>query len=252
MDKVVVITGASSGIGAALARAVAARGGKPVLCARRRDRLEALARELHAFALVTDVTRRSEVQALLDAAVAKYGHVDVWVNNVGRGITRNVTELTDDDVDEMMRVNVKSALYGMQIASAHFKARGRGHLINVSSLLGRVPFVPARSAYSAAKHFLNSLTANLRMELHGTGIHVTLVSPGVVATEFGQSALHGGADSRSLPFSQTAEEVADVIVRAIEAPVGDVYTRPESFGQVAAYYANPDLGGLELQLLKPV
>jgi short-subunit dehydrogenase len=161
-----------------------------------------------------------------------------------------VTELTDDDLDEMMRTNVKSALYGMQIATAHFKTRGQGHLINVSSMLGRLPFVPVRSAYSAAKHFLNSLTANLRMELHGTGIHVSLVSPGVVATDFGNNALHGGADSRSLPFSQTPEEVAEVIAHVIERPAADVYTRPESFGQVAAYYSARDLGAFERQLLE--
>lgn len=249
--EVVVITGASAGIGAALARTVAARGGKPVLCARRKAELDGVARETNALAVVADVTKRADVNALLDAAVRAHGHVDVWVNNVGRGITRLVTGLTDEDVDEMMRVNVKSALYGMQAAVAHFKTRGKGHVINVSSMLGRIAFVPVRSAYAASKHFLNALTANLRMELQGTGIHVTLVSPGLVATEFGLNALHGGADSRQLPAAQAPEEVAEIIARAIEAPAADVYTRPESFGQVAAYYSATDLASFEQQLFKP-
>jgi len=89
------------------------------------------------------------------AALAKFGHIDVWVNNAGRGISRLVSELTDEDIDEMMLVNVKSALYGMQAVLAHFGERGSGRIINVSSMLGRVPFAPIRSAYPASKHALN-------------------------------------------------------------------------------------------------
>jgi NAD(P)-dependent dehydrogenase (short-subunit alcohol dehydrogenase family) len=116
------------------------------------------------------------VQRILDAALARFGHVDAWVNNAGRGITRPVSALSDADFDEMMLVNAKSALYGMQAVLPHFQARGRGHIVNVSSMLGRVPFVPTRSAYSASKHALNALTANLRMELRGRwpGIHVSI------------------------------------------------------------------------------
>lgn len=236
-DKVVVITGASAGIGAALANIVAMRGGKPVVAARREAELHHVARQFGGLAVVTDVTRRAEVQRLMDAAVKEHGHVDVWVNNAGRGISRPVTLLTDDDVDEMMRVNVKSALYGMQVATAHFKTRRAGQIVNVSSLLGRVPEVPIRSAYSAAKHALNSLTADLRVELKDTGIRVTLVSPGITLTGFGSSALHGGPDSRSLPGGQTAEEVANVIADAIENPQDDVYTRPQFKQRVVAYYS---------------
>src|SRR5208282_1096698 len=129
-------------------------------------------------------------------AIERFGHVDVWINNAGRGITRSVSELTDEDLDVMMRDNVKSALYGVQAILPHFRSRGAGQIVNVSSLLGRVPFAPFRSAYSAAKHALNALTACLRMELRASspGIVVTLVSPGVVATEFGLNALHGGMD----------------------------------------------------------
>ena len=147
----------------------------------------------------------------------------------------------------MMRVNVKSALYGIQAVLPHFKERRRGHVINVSSMLGRVPYVPMRSAYSAAKHALNALTASLRAELREEfpDIHVSTVSPGVVATEFGVHAMGGGPDSRALPNAQPAEEVADVIVELLRNPRADVYTRPGYRQQVVDYYAAEDMGAAE-------
>ena len=246
---VVVITGGSAGIGAALGAEVGRRGGRVVLAARRERELEeARARAgTEAIAVVADVTRRADSTKILDAALARFGQVDVWVNNAGRDITRPVSQLSDEDIDEMMLVNVKSALYGIQAVLPHFRQRGRGHIINVSSMLGRVPYATIRSAYSAAKHALNSLTANLRMELAAElpGVHVTCVLPGVVATDFGTNALHGGPDSRSLPNPQPAAEVAAVIADTIEHPRADVYTRPEHRSMVAAYYAAEDLGELE-------
>ena len=248
-DKVVVITGASAGIGAELARVVGAAGGRPVLAARRQRELDEAARAAgaSAMAVVTDVTRRAEVERLVAAALERHRRIDVWVNNAGRGITRAVSQLTDDDIDEMMLVNLKSALYGMQAVLPHFRERGAGHIINVSSMLGRIPYVGFRSAYSAAKHALNALSANLRMELAAQhpGIHVTTVLPGVVATDFGLSALHGGMDSRKMPVKQTAEEVAALIGEVIEHPRAELYTRPAFREQVAAYYAADDMAELE-------
>ncbi|HVV82543.1 MAG TPA: SDR family oxidoreductase [Kofleriaceae bacterium] len=247
MEKLIVITGASSGIGAALAEECARRGARLVLAARRKEELEAVAARTGALAVPTDVTHRVEVEALAAAAIAHAGRIDVWVNNAGRGISRTVSELTDEDVDEMMTVNVKSALYGMQAALTRFKAARQGHIINVSSMLGRVPFAPIRSAYSAAKAALNSLTANLRMELADDfpAIHVTTVMPGVVATEFGKHARHGGPDSRALPQAQPVEEVARAIADAIESPRAEVYTRPEMQQLAVAYYGAADIGEVE-------
>jgi NAD(P)-dependent dehydrogenase (short-subunit alcohol dehydrogenase family) len=251
-DQVIVITGASGGIGAALARLAGSRGARVVLAARRERELgEVAARSgAGALAVVADVTRRAEVERILEAALAHFGHVDVWVNNAGRGITRAVSALSEEDFDEMMRVNVKSALYGMQTALKHFQERGRGHVINVSSMLGRVPLMPQRSAYTAAKHALNALTASLRMELRERwpGIHVSTVSPGVVATEFGVNALGGGFDSRQVPNAQPVEEVAQVIADLIEHPQADVYTRPGMREQVASYFAAGDMGAAEAQI----
>jgi NADP-dependent 3-hydroxy acid dehydrogenase YdfG len=138
----------------------------------------------------------------------------------------------------MMQINVKSVLYGMQEALPHFKQRGDGHVINVSSMLGRIPSATLRSAYTGAKHFLNALTTNFRAEVQAThpGIQFSLVSPGVVWTEFGRSARHGGPDSRQIPDGQEPAEVAEVIAGVIETRRPDVYTRRGSHDRVVAYF----------------
>jgi len=240
-SKVIVITGASSGIGRATAELLAQRGHSIVLVARRAELLDEIAASLGAnvAVVVADVTKKDQVKNVFDRAIARFGRVDVWINNAGRGISRLPSELTDEDIDDMILVNVKSVMYGVQAVLPHFKARGDGHIINISSMLGRIPFAPIRSAYGGAKHFLNSLTANLREEVHGThpDIQVSLVSPGVVATDFGSSAKHGGPDSRSLPGAQTAEEVAAVIADVVDTRRADVYTRPDGQQMVAGYFS---------------
>lgn len=252
-DKRIVITGASEGIGAETAKLLSAQGATVVLVARRLAALQQVAAQCRGAVQIidADVTRRGEVLRVVAEALAQQGHLDAWVNNVGRGISRPVSELTDEDVDEMVQVNVKTALYGMQSVLPHFKMRGAGHLVNVSSMLGRVPFAPVRAAYSGAKAMVNALTANLRMELRDThpGIQVSLVSPGPVATAFGTNARHGGLDSRVIPGAQDPVEVAQVIVDVLKTRRADVYTRLTMHAQVAAYYAAPDLGAYEVQAL---
>lgn len=238
--RVVVITGASSGIGAATAELLAERGMSVVLVARRRDALGEVAKRCGGTALpvVADVSVREQVKRVVETALASFGRIDVWINNAGVGITRQPSALTDDDVDAMMRANVMTALYGMQEVLPHFRSRGTGHVINVSSILGRLPFATFRSAYSGAKHFLNALTAMFRAEVQSThpDIQYSLVSPGVVRTGFGTAALHGGPDSRELPNSQSAEEVAEVIADLVESRRPDVYTRPGVRERIADYY----------------
>jgi short-subunit dehydrogenase len=241
-ERVVVVTGASAGIGAALAGLLASRGHLAGLVARRRDALEAVAATCgtRAHAIVADMSKRDDVRRAVAEAILQFGRIDVWVNNAGVGITRMPSQLTDDDVDAMMRSNVMTALYGMQEVLPHFRSRQAGHIVNVSSMLGRIPFATFRSAYCGAKHFLNALTATFCAELQDSdpGIQVSLVSPGVVRTEFGVNAVHGGPDSRQLPFSQSAEEVASVIVDVIESPRPDVYTRTGSRQRVLDYFAS--------------
>ncbi len=242
MSKVVVITGASAGIGAATAELLGTSGMSVALVARRGDLLKSVAARsgAAALAITADAAQRADVRRVVEETLARFGRIDVWINNVGRGISRPPSHLTDEDVDEIMRLNVKSALYGMQEVLPHFKERGEGHVINISSMLGRVPFAVIRSAYCGAKHFLNALTAVFREEVQQThpNIQFSLVSPPVVRTDFGQNARHGGPDSRSLPNSQSAEDVAAVIAYVIASREPDVYTAPGARERIARYYAS--------------
>jgi len=248
-SKTVVITGASSGIGAALALRLGQEGHRLVLAARREKQLRQVAKEAEARGAAetcvfpADVTHREDVLRLRDTALDAFGGFDVWVNNAGRGITRPVLELRESELDEMIAVNVKSALYGMQAAVPYFiKRGGHGQIINVSSFLGRVPAASFRSAYSAAKAALNSLTTNLRMDLREEypDIHVTLVMPGVVTTEFASNVV---GEPRppivTAGQAQRPDEVAEIIARAIREPVAEVYTNPASSEAVRRFYADP-------------
>lgn len=249
-NKTIVITGASAGIGAGLAARLAADGHALVLAARRRPELDRVARDAiqrgspRAIVVETDVTKRADVERLRDAAIEAFGGFDVWINNAGRGITRSVLDLSDEDIDDMIALNVKSALYGMQVAAAHFIERGHGHIINISSFLGRVPLAPHRSAYNGAKAALAALTANLRVDLRARypEIHVSLVMPGMVATEFGRNAIGSPPNTPiySGPHVQSVEAVADVVARTIDHPVAEVYTNPASADMARRYFADVD------------
>ncbi len=253
-QRTAVITGASSGIGAALARKLGSEGWNLALGARRQKELERVALESgeRAMAVAVDATRREDLQRLLDEALRNFGSVDVWINNAGRGIGKKVLEVMDGEFDEIMAVNLKSVFYGIQVAVPYFQDRGEGHLINVSSFLGRVPLVTFRSVYSAAKAAVNILTANLRMDLRRThpGIRVSLVMPGTVLTDFAKSALGGTPapppGGRSPMVPQTADEVAEMVRALIEDPKAELYTNPSSPEMVARYYR--DVGAFEDQM----
>jgi NADP-dependent 3-hydroxy acid dehydrogenase YdfG len=249
MEKIIVITGASAGIGAAMARLAAKRGNQVVLAARREAELKKVADECGGMAVVTDVTQRDQVDRLAQAALAKHARIDVWINNAGRAMSRAAAELTDEDIDEMMLANVKSVLYGMRAVLPHMKQRNAGQIINVSSMLGRIPFASVRAAYSAAKHAMMSLTANFRADLQQThpGIHISTLIPGVVQTDFGLNAKYGGPDNRNLPGSQPVEEVAEVALDLIEHPRAEAYTRPQYRELIKGYYSAEDVSVLEAQ-----
>jgi len=246
MSPVTVITGGSAGIGAATAALLVSRGHRVVLAARHASRLSAVAAPLGAAArvCVTDVTQRGDVERLRDEALAAFGQIDVWINNAGRGITRPVLELTDDDVTDIVDVNLRSVLYGMQAVVPYFKQRGRGHLINVSSFLARVPLAPVRSIYSASKAAVNSLTANVRMDLQADypGVSVSVLMPGIVSTDFARNARGAASVAPSAPPAgspmrpQSAEEVAVAIAHLIEYPVAEAYTNPASPELARHYY----------------
>jgi short-subunit dehydrogenase len=246
--KHIVITGASSGIGATLAEQLGAAGHRIALAARREPELNAVAARIGPGAIVipTDVTKRNEVERLRDRAIEAFGHVDVWVNNAGRGINKPALEITDEELDLMMTVNVKSAVYGMQAIAPHFVARGAGQIVNISSVLSRVPFATYRSGYNAAKAALNALTANARVDLarQHPGVHVTLVMPGLVRTDFQRNALGGSPALPPGTAAQAVEDAAAAIVQAIEHPVAEIYTNPGYASAVVARYFH-DVGAFE-------
>ena len=223
--KVVVITGASSGLGEATARMLSAHGATVVLGARRVDRVEALAAELtaaggRALALQTDVTRAAEVQRLVDAAVEKFGRIDVIVNNAGLMPSSPLERLKIADWDRMIDVNIKGVLYGIAAALPHMKAQKGGHIVNVSSVAGHK--VRAGTAvYSATKHAVRVLTEGLRQEVKPYGIRTTIVSPGAVATELPDSITEADVQAGVKAFYEIAipaDSFARAVIYALSQP----------------------------------
>jgi short-subunit dehydrogenase len=212
--SVVIITGASSGIGAATARAAAARGAHVVLGARRAGRLEQLAAELPgAIAVRTDVTVRSDLEALVQAALDRHGRVDVLVNNAGQGLHAPLAEVRAEDFRAILRLNVVAALEAMQVVLPPMRAQKRGSIVNVSS--GTTLMVlPGAGAYAATKSALNMLSAVARKEFAECGVVVSTVYPFVTATEF-HDVLRGGGRP-PLPMAHPPEQVADAILDLVE------------------------------------
>lgn len=185
--KVVVITGASSGLGEAAARLLAEKGAKLVLGARRKERLDALVAEIaasggSAVAVATDVTVRADVEALVGIAVERFGRVDVMINNAGVMLVSPVERLKVEDWDRMIDVNIKGVLYGIAAVLPVMQRQKSGHLINVSSVAGH-KVRPTSAIYSATKHAVRALSEGVRQELKAYKIRSTIISPGAVATE---------------------------------------------------------------------
>ncbi len=198
--KVVVITGASSGLGEATARLLSGAGAAVVLGARRADRLSSLAKELtakggKALAVTTDVVRRDEVKKLVDTAVQSFGRIDVMINNAGLMPQALLEKLKVGEWDRMIDVNIKGVLYGIAAALPYMKAQKSGHFINVSSVAGhRVG--PGTAVYAATKHAVLALSEGLRQEVKPYNIRTTVISPGAVATELPDSVTDLGAAER--------------------------------------------------------
>jgi short-subunit dehydrogenase len=225
--RVALVTGASSGIGAATARAFAAAGLRVALCARRKDRLEQLAADLttqgaEATAHAVDVTDALAVRAVVDEVAARWGRLDVLVNNAGRGFSATLEQTTAEELRALMELNVVAVLGATQAALPIMRRQGSGHIINVSSVVGRRA-VPYRAAYSATKFALGALSEALRVELTGTGIAVTLVYPiRTAGTEFHEAEVQK-ARWRPMGPVQSAERVARAILSCVRRPRLEVY-----------------------------
>lgn len=186
-NKTVVITGASSGMGAATALHLAEKGAAVVLGARRTDRIKALVSEIteaggRAIAVQTDVTKREDLQRLIDAAIGTYGRVDVLINNAGVMPLSPLERAKVDEWDQMIDVNLKGVLYGVAAALPHMIAQKSGHIINVSSVAGHKLF-GGSAVYSATKFAVRAFSEGLRQEMAPHNIRTTILSPGAVKTE---------------------------------------------------------------------
>ncbi|MBS7589097.1 SDR family oxidoreductase [Ancylobacter defluvii] len=234
--KVVVITGASSGLGEATARYLAARGARLVLGARRLDRLQALARELDigaGAAVQTDVTDAGQVQHLVDAAVSAHGRVDVILNNAGLMPHSPLERGKIADWDRMIDVNLKGVLYGIAAALPYMKAQKSGHIINVSSVAGH-KVRPGSAVYAATKAAVRMLSEGLRQEVKPYNIRTTIISPGAVESELPQSITEADVaagiqdfyEAYAIPAESFARMVAFAISQPEEVDINEILFRP--------------------------
>ena len=217
--KVVVITGASSGLGEATARLLSNEGAIVVLGARRADRLRSLADELisqggKAVAMTTDVTQRDQVQKLVDAAVQAYGRIDVIINNAGLMPQSLLEQLKVDEWDRMIDVNIKGVLYGIAAALSYMRKQKAGHIINVSSVAGH-KVGPSSSVYAATKHAVRALSEGLRQEVKPYNIRTTVISPGAVATELPNTITDAAVGERIKQFYANVAIPADSFARVV-------------------------------------
>lgn len=234
--KVVVITGASSGLGEATVRHLAARGAKLILGARRIDRLTALAEELGLgddAAVETDVTNAAKVQALVDHAVARHGRIDVLINNAGLMPHSPLERAKIDDWNRMIDVNLKGVLYGIAAALSHMTRQKSGHIINVSSVAGH-KVGKNNAVYCATKTAVRVLSEGLRQEVKPYNVRTTIISPGAVQSELTQSIteadIAAGIADFYEKFAIPADSFARMVAFAIEQPddvdVNEILFRP--------------------------
>lgn len=235
--KVIVITGASSGIGEATALMLAKQGARLMLGARREDRLAALVDRIHAEQgsasyRVTDVARRDEVKALADAAITEFGQVDVLINNAGIMPVSRMHELKMDEWERMVDVNIKGVLNGIGAVLPAMIEREDGHIINIASVAG-LRVMPAGAVYCGTKHAVRAITEGLRMEV-GAKVRTTLISPGAVLTELPNTISNPAAQQYVSGLYQKEaiepEIIAGAICYAISQPkhvdVNELVVRP--------------------------
>ncbi|KQQ69879.1 oxidoreductase [Rhizobium sp. Leaf321] len=220
-NKVVVITGTSSGIGEATARHLAGHGAKVVLGARRVERLEALVSDIkaaggQALAVATDVTNRTDIATLIDASVKAFGRIDVLINNAGIMPLSALEALKVEEWDRMIDVNIKGVLYGIAAALPHMKAQKSGHIITTASVAGHLVF-PASSVYSGTKFAVRAICEGLRQEVKDYNIRTTILSPGAVKTEL-------------------LDQISDETVKTANSDyVNEIGISADSYARVAAF-----------------
>lgn len=237
IDKVIVITGASSGLGETTARHLAALGASVVLGARRQENLDRIVSEItaaggKAVAFATDVTVASDVNALIQGALDTFGRIDVLVNNAGLMAIAPMSQGRTDEWERMIDINIKGVLYGIAAALPHMQKQESGHIINISSVAGIKVFAPGGTVYSGTKYAVRAITEGLRMEV-GAKIRTTIISPGAVDSEL----KHGSSDEASskavkdfyqmaIPSDSVARAIAYAIEQPAEVEINEVVLRP--------------------------
>jgi len=238
-DKIVIVTGASSGIGFATALALSKEGAKVAIGARRIDRLEKLQNEIlqnggQVILQKLDVTQKSDCDSFVDAVIKKWGTVDILINNAGLMPLSFIKKLKVDEWDRMIDVNIKGVLYCTASVLPKMLEKKSGHIVNISSVAGRIVF-PAGSVYCATKHAVTAFSEGLRQELSPrSNIRVTIIEPGVVATDLTNTitdeSLQGFVENSKKMNALKAEDIASAILFAVNAPnhmnVNEVLIRP--------------------------
>jgi NADP-dependent 3-hydroxy acid dehydrogenase YdfG len=237
-DKIVVITGASSGIGESTARLLASKAAKVVLGARRKDRIDALVRDIRdaggaATGFQTDVTKRDQVEELVQGAFREHDRIDVIVNNSGIMPIAPMAALKVEEWDRMIDVNIRGLLYGVAAVLPIMQRQKAGHIINTASILGFKVLAPGGTVYSATKFAVRAITEGLRIELKNDNIRTTMISPGAVATELPESSSEEETRKYLRELYQIAipaESIAQAIAYALEQPaeveIDEIVIRP--------------------------
>jgi NADP-dependent 3-hydroxy acid dehydrogenase YdfG len=237
--KVVVITGASSGLGESTARYLAKLGATVVLGARRKDRLDAIVKDIQAnggkaLAVEVDVTKRAEVEGLVKKAIDTYGKIDVLWNNAGVMPIAPLALLKVDEWDRMIDLNIKGVLYGIAAALPPMQKQKSGHIINTASVFGIKVFAPGGTVYCATKDAVRMITEGLRMETRADKIRCTIISPGAVESELKEDT-SDAASSKAVQeiyknWAIPAESIARAVAYAIEQPadveIDEIVIRP--------------------------
>lgn len=222
-DKVIIVTGASEGIGEATAKILASKGAKLVLAARSGEKLKMLAKGLpDAIAVVTDMRKPKEINRLIVETLKKYGRIDILINNAGQGMYGPIEKIDIDKYKEVMELNVYGVVRAMQAVIPQMRAQGGGMILNVSSMVSKNYF-PWLAAYASTKYALNAISLTARQELAQDNIIVSVFHPKMTATNFGKNAIGARPDwasepdddDRQMPEIDSAQEVAKQIAEQI-------------------------------------